>query len=87
MASRRLAEKVLEEHEDDLIDLPNVVALGVIADPAGGKDTDSAIIAVFVRRKQAKADLRPCERIPKFLGVGEQERVRVSVIEIGSLEP
>jgi hypothetical protein len=68
-------EEVLRRHEQELLELPNVVAVGI--GERGGKPA----IAVFVTRKAPESELAPGERIPHTL-----DGQPVDVAEIGVVE-
>ncbi len=67
-------ETVLAKHQDFLMGLPNVQAVGI------GSKAESPVIKVFVSRKVPEESLQPHEVIPKRL-----ERCDVEVEVIGTV--
>jgi len=51
-------EAILRRHEDELMDLPNVVAVGI------GEAHGKTVIKVFVEKKVPKTELHPSDVIP-----------------------
>lgn len=70
----KTAEAVLKRHEDRLLDLPNVVAVGI------GELSGKTVIKIFVEKKIPKSELQPPEVIP-----AEIEGYDVDVDVIGSV--
>lgn len=84
MATRRQAERAVDQHERALSALPNVVGLGV--QPADEPDAPGYQVAVYVARKVPQAQLGPGEAVPEAVEVsdgGTQVSVPVTVIETG----
>ena len=69
-------QTILKRHEDALMDLPNVQAVGI------GEKAGRPVIKVFVSAKVAKKSLRPEQIIPAVL-----EGCEVDVDEIGEITP
>ena len=67
-------ETILKKHEDALMDLPNVQAVGI------GEKAGRMVIKVFVSAKVSKKSLRPEQIIPAVL-----EGCEVDVDEIGTI--
>lgn len=67
-------EQVKEQYEAQLMELPNVIGVGV------GERGGSSVIKVFVTQKVAESFLKPEEIIPKRLN-----QFDVDVEEIGNL--
>lgn len=68
-------ESVLARHRAELLDLPNVTAVGVTHRPSGD------VIVVFVTHKVPPAQLRPEDAIPRAV---EHYPIEVrSAIEVG----
>lgn len=65
-------ESVQREHEQQLMQLPNVIGLGI------GEKEGKAVIKVFVTHKVPESALQPQEIIPKTL-----EECEIDVEEIG----
>ena len=55
-------QNVISAHQTELLELPNVVGVGV------GERAGETVIKVLVSRKVSSAELRPSERVPKHLG-------------------
>ncbi|MCI0338521.1 MAG: hypothetical protein L0226_13170 [Acidobacteria bacterium] len=64
--------RVKEKHETDLMNLPNVVGVGI------GEKTGKPVIKVFVTHKVPESDLKPYEIVPKKL-----DQFETDVEEIG----
>jgi hypothetical protein len=69
-------ETILKKHEDALMDLPNVQAVGI------GEKGGRKVIKVFVSVKVSKKSLRREQIIPAVL-----EGCEVDVDEIGEITP
>ena len=67
-------ESVKSKHENELMDLPNVVGVGI------GQREGKEVIKVFVTRRVPESSLRPEEIIPKSLEEWETE-----IEEIGAV--
>jgi hypothetical protein len=67
-------EAVQQQHQDELMRLPNVVGVGI------GEKGGKPVIKVLVTRKVPVSSLKPEEVIPKTLG-----GYRTDVEEIGSV--
>jgi hypothetical protein len=74
------ARAVKRAHEDELMALPNVVAVGVGLRSVGGQATDQIAIVVSVVQKLPPDDLDPADRIP-----AEIDGVPVDVQQTGLL--
>lgn len=70
----KAAEAILKRHEDGLLDLPNVVAVGL------GEQAGKTVIKVFVEKKVPRSELPTSEVIP-----AEIEGIGVEVDVIGSV--
>src|ERR687895_441731 len=68
-------EETSRRHEDELLALPNVTAVGI------GERSGEAVIKVFVARKVPASELEPGERVPSSL-----DGHPVDVEEIGVVE-
>lgn len=71
---------VKRRHEQALMRLPNVVAVGVGLRARGGVTTDEACIVVSVRRKVPLAELPAADRVPGVL-----DGVAVDVVATGDI--
>ncbi|HSK15407.1 MAG TPA: hypothetical protein VK915_04490 [Gaiellaceae bacterium] len=68
-------EEVLRRQEQELLSLPNVVAVGI------GERAGEPAIAVFVTRKVPESELAPDDLVPRSL-----DGYPVDVAEIGVVE-
>jgi hypothetical protein len=68
-------EEARRRHEDELLALPNVTAVGI------GERAGEAVIKVYVGRKVPASELAPGERVPRSL-----DGHPVDVEEIGFVE-
>lgn len=68
-------EEARRRHEDELLALPNVTAVGI------GERAGEAVIKVFVARKVPASELEAAERVP-----GSLDGHPVDVEEIGVVE-
>jgi hypothetical protein len=68
-------EEAKRRHEDELLALPNVTAVGI------GERAGEAVIKVYVGRKVPASELGPEERVPRSL-----DGHPVDVEEIGFVE-
>ncbi|ADE14699.1 conserved hypothetical protein [Nitrosococcus halophilus Nc 4] len=73
-------EALIKKHEDQLMGLPNVTAIGI------GKKSGKDVIKVFVTHKVPEATLQPQEIIPKTLE-GYETDVEESGIIIAQSDP
>ena len=58
---------VKERHKQSLMDLPNVVGVGIGPKTRGGHATGETAVKVFVSRKVRREELAEEERIPERL--------------------
>lgn len=80
MATRRQTKRALDQHQDRLIQLDNVVGLGIVPDEESGEMR----VAVYVSRKLPKSELSKDQIIPGELPLpGSRKKVRTKVIEQG----
>lgn len=79
-AAYERAQAVKEAHEEALMQLPNVVGVGVGLRSRGGEYTGEVGLVVMVRRKVPRSALKPEEIIPS-----EIDGVPVDVQEVGDL--
>jgi tartrate dehydratase alpha subunit/fumarate hydratase class I-like protein len=75
------AQAVKRAHEEELLQKPNVVGVGVGLRQLGGEITDTVAVVVMVRRKHPRAKLVTEDLIPV-----EIEGVPVDVQEIGEIQ-
>lgn len=61
-------QEVKQSHEEELLELPNVVGVGVGYKETGGETTDTLAVIVYVRRKYALSSLRKAETVQQTLG-------------------
>jgi hypothetical protein len=66
--------------EDELLQKPNVVGVGVGLRQKGGAYTDEIALVVMVRKKVPTIELEPEDRIPEAI-----EDVPIDVLEVGEL--
>lgn len=76
------AQAVKQAHEAELLNMPNVVGVGVGLCMRGGKPTDKVGLIVLVRRKVPAWQLDPSDIIPN-----EIKSVPVDVQEVGEIRP
>ena len=67
-------ENVKKQYEEHLMQLPNVVGVGI------GEKAGEPIITVFVTRKVPESSLQPQEIIPRTL-----DEHKTDVVEIGNV--
>ena len=72
------AAQVKEKSEAQLMELPNVVGVGVGLREEGGEYTSEVVVVVFVSEKVPATQLKKDELIP-----AEIDGVRIDVQEIG----
>lgn len=82
MAEIIQAKQVKDEHKQELMDLPNVVGVGVGYKESHGVRTDEVSVVVLVERKLPRAALNVSELVPKAV-----DAVRTDVVEVGELRP
>jgi len=82
VVTETLAVAALEEHADRLIELPNVVAVGVTQ--ALGSDSDDMAVAVYVSSRSPPGGTGESSDIPQVLMINGQS-VPVRVVEIGEI--
>lgn len=75
------AKLVKARHEEELLNLPNVVGVGIGFIYKNGQPTNKVGIIVSVTAKKALADLAEADQIP-----GELEGVPVDVQEVGQIK-
>lgn len=68
-------EQVLQQHTDRLMQLPNVVGVGI------GKRKNRKVIKVMVSKKVAAAHLKSDQQIPRTL-----DGIEVDVEEFGEIQ-
>jgi len=73
----------LELHADRLFGLPNVCGVGIVDDVAGDSES-GCVVAVYVVKRVAVADLAPSEIVPRRLATPDGD-VRTRVIERGGM--
>jgi len=76
------AQAVKQAHEAELLNMPNVVGIGVGLRMRGGKPTDEVGLIVLVRRKVHASQLDPKDIIPNQI-----KSVPVDVQEVGEIRP
>lgn len=74
-------QEVLEAHRHELMQMPNVVGVGIGFRKTGGQRTDQIAIVVMVSRKLPFESLPPEARLPKTVG-----GVPIDVLEVGGVE-
>ncbi len=82
MADRAQAKLALDQHELSLKSRKNVVGTGILESPDGSGEA----IAVYVSRKEPKADLSAGDMIPKSVELvteGMKLEVPVRVFDVG----
>ncbi len=93
MATLHQCERAIERYQDELMELPNVVGLGITTAKTiskGGRSRSEHAVAVYVSKKVPKRSLDPDHLIPKVLRVttvGKKRQVRTRVIETGEFRP
>ena len=80
MAQQPETRQAKEAHKDELLQLPNVVGVGVGFRETGGQITDEVVVTVLVEEKVPEAALTSDETVPK-----EVSGVRTDVIAVGVL--
>ncbi len=73
--------KALQKNRKRILDMDNVVGVGVGYKEKGGKDTRDESVVVFVKKKVNKEDLRSHQMIPEKV-----EDSKTDVIEIGEIK-
>jgi hypothetical protein len=71
-------EQVKERHENDMMELPNVVGVGI------GEKNGKPVIKVFVTHKVELSSLKPKERIPKRLDHCDVDVEEIGVVMAGA---
>ena len=74
MTERMMIDDVRRAREQELMEKPNVVGVGI------GQKSDKAVIKVFVTHKVSESDLRPQDVIPKTI-----DGYELAVEEIGAV--
>ncbi|HHH48925.1 MAG TPA: hypothetical protein ENK51_08575 [Gammaproteobacteria bacterium] len=74
-------QQVKEAREEGILELPNVVGLGIGYKEKKGKTTDETCISVYVRKKVAAKSLESRQQVPKAL-----DEIKTDVIEVGDIE-
>ncbi len=74
-------QQVKEAREEGILELPNVVGLGIGYKEKKGKTTDETCISVYVRKKVAAKSLESSQQVPKAL-----DEIKTDVIEVGDIE-
>jgi len=74
-------QEVKESKEGGILELPNVVGLGIGYKETKGKMGNEACISVYVRKKVAAKSLESRQQVPKSL-----DDVKTDVIEVGDIE-
>ncbi len=67
-------EDIKRKHEDQLMQLPNVTAVGI------GESDGKEVIKVFVTHKVPESDLQPQEIVPKKLEGWETDVEEIGVV-------
>lgn len=75
-----LISEVKEKHEDELLELPNVIGVETGLKEVNGEETDEEAIIAQVKSKVAEAELKDEHVIPK-----EIEGVKTDVVETGEI--
>jgi len=76
----RLALRVKQTHEDELLSKANVLGVGVGLRERGGRRGEQVALVVLVRRKLPAVELAPKDVIPR-----EIDGVPVDVQEVGDV--
>ena len=76
----RLALRVKQTHEDELLSKANVLGVGVGLRERGGRRGEQVALVVLVRRKLPAVELAPKDVIPR-----EIDGVPVDVQEVGEV--
>jgi hypothetical protein len=75
-----LARQIKQKFESELMNMPNVVGVGVGLRQVEGEYTDEIALIVMVKKKFDEAELSPEEVVPQ-----ELEGLRVDVQEVGDV--
>lgn len=81
--------EALDQHQEQLMKLPNVVGVGVVDADETAKSSDQAV-AVYVDHKPDPASQDSDQRIPRTLAVirhGKQKSIPTRIIETGKIQP
>ncbi len=73
-------QNTLQVHRADLLQLPNVVGVGV------GERAGQTVIKVLVTHKVSSAELQPHERVPATLGAFRCDVEEVGVLQAGAVQ-
>lgn len=71
-------KQVKEDHENELMELPNVVGVGI------GEKNGKSVIKVFVTHKVELSSLKPQEVIPKRLDQCDVDVEEIGVVMAGT---
>lgn len=71
-------EQIRQSHENDLMELPNVVGVGI------GEKNGRPVVKVFVTHKVELSSLRPKEIIPKRLGQYDVDVEEMGIVMAGT---
>ncbi len=71
-------EQIKERNENDLMELPNVVGVGI------GEKNGKPAIKVFVTHKVELSSLKPKEIIPKRLGQYDVDVEEIGIVMAGT---
>lgn len=74
-------EEVLRDHEDALMALPNVQAVGI------GEKAGKTVIKVFVSSKVPQDSLQPDQRVPATLGGYEVDVEEIGIVSAQAPPP
>ncbi|MEM7506496.1 MAG: hypothetical protein AAF415_07100 [Pseudomonadota bacterium] len=81
------AEEALDQHGDTLMELENVVALGVVPASDDADETDMAV-AVYVSEMPTAGDTASGQSVPEDLEIehqGTKKRVPTRVVQVGMI--
>ncbi len=74
-------QQVKQGSEESILQLPNVIGLGIGFKETKGKMTTETCISVYVRKKVAAKSLESRQQVPKAL-----DDVKTDVVEVGDIE-
>ncbi|VAW96213.1 FIG00497627: hypothetical protein [hydrothermal vent metagenome] len=74
-------QEVRESSEESILELANVVGIGIGYKEVRGEASTETCISVYVQKKIAVKDLKSCDQVPKALG-----DVKTDVVEVGLIE-
>ncbi|CAN5907658.1 hypothetical protein BH24DEI2_BH24DEI2_08600 [soil metagenome] len=73
-------QNVISAHRSELLQLTNVVGVGV------GERAGQTVIKVLVSRKVSSAELEPDQRVPKHLGDFLCDVEEIGVVQAGAVQ-